>query len=190
MSDYPELAAREPNQGHLALAELERRGILLAIVTQNIDGLHQKAGNSPNRAFELHGNAHELRCVENGHIWPAAHIRDRLLAGEDDPHCELCGSILRTGTILFGEPLPQVALQAAVRVSQMCDVMLVVGSSLVVNPAARLPVIAREHGASVIMINRTPTPLDGIADVHILGEAGVILSEIVRQLDAERSPSP
>lgn len=187
LADYPGLAAREPNAGHRALMTLEERGILLAIITQNIDGLHQKAGNTPARVLELHGNVRELRCVENGHIWTADHVRDRLVAGEDDPRCEICGSILRTGTVLFGDPLPQQTLQAAVRVSQLCDVMLVVGSSLVVNPAARLPRIAREHGASLIVINRTPTPLDGEADVLIEGEAGPTLASIVTRLDAVRS---
>ena len=185
LEDYPGLAAREPNEGHRVLVDLEERGILLAIVTQNIDGLHQKAGNTPGRVLELHGNAHVLRCVENGHTWPAEQIRQRLLDGERDPHCALCGSILRTGTVLFGDPLPESALRAAIRVSQLCDVMLVIGSSLVVNPAARLPVIAREHGASLIVINRTSTPIDAMADVHLEAEAGPTLSAIMRRLDAK-----
>ena len=186
INDYPELAAREPNAGHLALADLETRGTLLAIVTQNIDGLHQKAGNSPERVLELHGNAHVLRCVDHGHRWEAADIRARVLAGDEDPHCEICGSVLRTGTVLFGEPLPPAALAAALRVSQVCDVMVVVGSSLVVNPAARLPVIARERGASLIVINRTPTPVDRLADIHIPADAGPTLRAIVQRLDAVR----
>ena len=181
--DYPNLAAREPNTGHRALVELESRGNLLAIITQNIDGLHQKAGNSPDRVIELHGNAHTLRCVNCGRTWSADHIQSRLLAGEDDPRCDVCGGILRSGTVLFGEPLPKKALDAAVAASNASDVMVIVGSSLVVNPAAQLPVIARKRGASLIVINRTTTQIDALADVHILGEAGPTLSEIVHRLD-------
>jgi NAD-dependent deacetylase len=186
LTDYPKLAAREPNAGHRALVELERRGTLLAVVTQNIDGLHQKAGTSPDRVIELHGSAHRVRCVEHDHLWPAETIQERLRAGEEDPRCEICGSILRSGTVLFGEPLPREALDKAVSASNACDVMLVVGSSLVVNPAARLPEIARRRGASVIMLNRTETPLDGIADVQILGEAGPTLSDVISRLDSGR----
>ena len=184
--DYPKLAAREPNAGHIALADLERRGTLLAIVTQNIDGLHQKAGNSERRVIELHGNAHLLRCVVCGTVFRAEEIQRRLEAGETEPACAVCGGILRSGTVLFGDPLPQDSLVTSVAVAKACDVMIVVGSSLVVNPAARLPEIARQTGASLIVINRTETPVDHLADVHILGEAGPTLSEIVRRLDTGR----
>lgn len=184
LTDYPRLADRRPNFGHQALVELERRGILLSVITQNIDGLHQKAGNSRERVIELHGNAHQLRCASCGRLWAADHIHQRLLDGEVDPHCEVCGGILRSGTVLFGEPLPRAALDAAVTAANSCDVFLVVGSSLVVNPAARLPQMARARGASVIMINRTPTAIDRLADVHILGEAGPTLSEVVSRLDS------
>ena len=183
LTDYPMLAARQPNAGHRALVDLEERGVLLAIITQNIDGLHYKAGNSPERMIELHGNAHVLRCVDCGLVWPAEDIQERLKAGEEDPRCQVCGGILRSGTVLFGDPLPRQELDKAVAVANACDVMLVVGSSLVVNPAAKLPTIARSRGASVIMLNRTVTALDHLADVHILGEAGPNLSELIRCLD-------
>ena len=186
LSDYPTLAAREPNAGHRALVDLERRGTLLAIITQNIDGLHQKAGNSPERVVELHGNAHVLRCVDCGRTWDGDHVQQRLLNGEDDPRCEVCGGILRSGTVLFGDPLPEVSLDKAVLVSNACDVMLIVGSSLVVNPAARLPEIARRRGASLIMLNRTETAVDRLADVHILGEAGPTLRDLIGRLDSGR----
>jgi NAD-dependent deacetylase len=184
LAEYPGLAARDPNDGHRALVELERRGTLLAVITQNIDGLHQKAGNSPERVIELHGNAHHLRCVDCGRTWPAESIHARLLAGEEDPRCEVCGGVLRSGTVLFGDPLPKEALDRAVAVSSACDVMVIVGSSLVVNPAARLPRIARERGASLIILNRTETMLDSLADVHILGEAGPTLSDLINRLDS------
>lgn len=182
--EYPQLAAREPNAGHWALVELERRGTLLAVITQNIDGLHQKAGNSPERVIELHGSAHLLRCVDCGRTWPAEQIRERLLAGEEDPRCEACGGILRSGTVLFGDPVPKEALDRAVAVAKDCDIMLIVGSSLVVNPAARLPAMARRNGASLIILNRTETAHDRMADVHILGEAGPTLSDLISRLDS------
>jgi NAD-dependent deacetylase len=111
-------------------------------------------------------------------------IHERLVAGEEDPHCEVCGGVLRSGTVLFGDPLPPEALDKAVAASSACDVMLIVGSSLVVNPAARLPRIARDRGASLIILNRTDTALDALADVHILGEAGPTLSDLIGRLDS------
>jgi NAD-dependent deacetylase len=186
LTDYPSLVAREPNAGHRALVELERRGVLLAIITQNIDGLHQKAGNSPERVIELHGSAHRIRCVDCGRFWPSDEVQERLRNGEEDPRCPVCGGILRSGTVLFGESLPKAEIEKAVAVSNACDVMLVVGSSLVVNPAAQLPEIARRRGASLIMINRTETPLYHLADVRILGEAGPTLSDVIGRLDTGR----
>jgi NAD-dependent deacetylase len=179
---YPEMMAREPNAGHLALAELEARGFLLAIITQNIDGLHQKAGNDPERVIELHGSTHVLRCLSCGRSWDGASIQRRLEAGEVDPRCEVCGGVLRTGTILFGESLPDQTLRTAHAAARATDVMIVVGSSLVVNPAARLPAIARERGARLVIINQSTTPLDELADVRIFGAAGEALRGIVDRL--------
>jgi NAD-dependent deacetylase len=176
---YPEMLAREPNAGHLALADLEARGYLLAIITQNIDGLHQKAGNDPERVIELHGSTHILRCLSCGRSWDGESIQRRLEAGEEDPRCEVCGGVLRTGTVLFGEALPDQALRTAHAAARATDVMIVVGSSLVVNPAARLPVIARERGAKLVIINQSTTPLDELADVRIHGSAGEVLQAIV-----------
>lgn len=182
---YPEMLAREPNAGHLAIADLEAMGLLLAIVTQNIDGLHQKAGNDPERVIELHGSTHTLRCLSCGRIWDGQDIQRRLEAGETDPRCEVCGGILRTGTILFGEALPQQALKTAMAVSRAADLMIVIGSSLVVNPAARLPAIARDHGARLVIVNQSATPLDELADVLIQGGAGDALSGIVARVRNE-----
>jgi NAD-dependent deacetylase len=173
---YPEMLAKQPNRGHMAIANLERDGKLLAIITQNIDGLHQKAGNSPERVIELHGSTHRLRCQNCGREYDGEAIQARLDAGEADPRCVVCGGPLRPSTILFGESLPPDALRAAVAVAQAADVMLVVGSSLAVNPAARLPQIARKEGAKIVIVNRTPTPLDRIADLRILADAGSTLS--------------
>jgi NAD-dependent deacetylase len=180
---YPALAARVPNGGHLALVELERLGLLGAVITQNIDGLHQKAGNSPDIVFELHGSSHLVHCTNCRSVFRTVDIWARLNAGEEIPACEVCGGILRTGTVLFGEPLPKPALDASVRAAQWCDLMLVIGSSLVVNPAARLPVLAKERGAALAILNRTTTPLDNLADVAVLGEATPALEALVEDIN-------
>lgn len=182
---YPEMLARVPNAGHEALARFEAAGRLLAIVTQNIDGLHQKAGNSDDRVIELHGATHLLRCTQCDRIWSGLEIQRRLEAGEEDPRCLACGGVLRTGTVLFGEPLPERALRQAHAVAKTTDLMLVVGSSLVVNPAARLPALAKEHGARLVIVNLSPTPLDDIADIRIEAGAGEVLSGVARRVFAE-----
>jgi NAD-dependent deacetylase len=176
---YPEMSARQPNPGHLAIADLEREGRLLAVITQNIDGLHQRAGVSAERVVELHGTTHVVRCMSCAARYDADAIQERLAAGEQDPRCTACSGPLRSGTVLFGEALPKDALEAAVAACRACDLMLVVGTSLVVNPAARLPLIAREQGARLAIVNREETKLDHHADVHILGEAGPTLSAMV-----------
>jgi NAD-dependent deacetylase len=183
---YPTMLAREPNDGHRALARFERAGKLLAIVTQNIDGLHQKAGNQADRVIELHGSSHRIRCVSCGRVYDGSAIQARLDAGEEDPRCEVCGGILRSATILFGEALPKQALHTAFAVAQHTDLMLVVGSSLVVNPAARLPVIARERGAGLVIINREPTPLDDLADVRVTADAGPTLRLLADRVLGDR----
>lgn len=182
--DYPTLAARQPNGAHLALAALEGAGLLSAVITQNIDGLHQRAGNDPDRVFELHGTSHRIRCVSCGRAWAADAIQRRLEAGEAEPRCAVCGGILRSATILFGEPLDRATLDRAVAAASACDLMLVIGSSLVVNPAARLPLVAKRNGAALAIVNRTPTPLDAIADVHVLGEATPVLEAFAATLIA------
>ncbi|MGI8478097.1 MAG: SIR2 family NAD-dependent protein deacylase [Thermomicrobiales bacterium] len=181
---YPDLAAKTPNSGHLALAAMERAGVLQAVITQNIDGLHQKAGNDPARVIELHGSAHRVRCLACGRIFDAWSIWRRQRSGEIEPSCEVCGGALRSATVLFGEPLPKAALDVALRAAQACDLMLVVGSSLVVNPAARLPVIAKRQGAALAIINRTATPLDALADAHVSGDAGPVLSDLAAAVAA------
>jgi NAD-dependent deacetylase len=170
--DYPTLAAREPNAGHRALVTLEQRGLLLGVITQNIDGLHQKAGSDPGRVVELHGTSHRIRCMTCGRDYPAMDIQGRLEAGEAEPSCPFCGGILRSATVLFGEALPTAALETAIGLARACDLMLVVGSSLIVNPAAHLPRIAKQCGATLAIVNRTETPLDGIADLAIRADAG------------------
>ena len=183
--NYPELAARQPNGGHLALAEMERLGVLGAVITQNIDGLHQKAGNSPEHVFELHGASRRVRCINCGTVFGTSAVWRRLEAGEEIPACEVCGGILRTGTVLFGEPLPKPALDASVRAARWCDLMIVIGSSLVVNPAARLPALAKQSGGALAIVNRTPTPLDQLADVVVVGEATPALQAVAGALASQ-----
>lgn len=179
---YPDMLARVPNAGHEAVAEFEAGGKLLAVITQNIDGLHQKAGNSADRVIELHGSTHVIRCTQCGREYTGIEIQQRLDAGEEDPRCPVCGGVLRSGTVLFGEALPQAALRTAHAVARATDLMLVVGSSLVVNPAARLPVIARDNGARLVIINQSPTPIDDLADIRIEAGAGDVLRGIANRV--------
>jgi NAD-dependent deacetylase len=174
--------AAKPNAGHLAVAELVRRGKVTHVITQNIDGLHQKAGNSADRVIELHGTTHDIVCMKSGHRFTGEEIQIRLEAGEEDPHCPICGGVLRTSTILFGEALPKTALERALALSQHTDLMLVVGTSLVVNPAARLPLIATRAGARVAIINRESTPLDDLVDLVARGDAGPLLNGLADAL--------
>lgn len=186
---FPFMQSREPNEGHLAIADLGSCGHILAVITQNIDGLHQRAGTDPGRVVELHGSSHELRCLDCGQVMTGDEIQRRLESGDPDPRCDNCGGPLRDGTILFGEALPQRALQLASQVSMLADVMIVVGSSLVVNPAARLPRITHERGGKLIVINRDPTPVDDIADIVSHSEAGPTLSAIAKRVAELQSES-
>jgi NAD-dependent deacetylase len=179
---YPFMQSREPNEGHHSIARLEDAGKVLAVITQNIDSLHQKAGTHPERVIELHGSAHKLRCLNCGHIMDGDVVQKMLEAGDPDPRCEVCGGPLRSGTILFGEALPRQALELAHKVALVTDLMIVVGSSLVVNPAARLPAIAKERGAGLIIINRTATPLDNSADIVVRTEAGPTLAAMTERV--------
>lgn len=176
------LAAR-PNPGHNALAALETSGHLVAIATQNTDGLHQDSGSR--RVIELHGSGRTVECLDCGNREPRRDVQARLEV-EMPPRCGICGGIfLKPTVVLFGEPMPHAAVQQAFALARSADVMLVVGSSLVVYPAAEIPVAAVRSGASLIVINAEPTPLDELASVVIRGKSGEVLPEIVRLL-AER----
>jgi NAD-dependent deacetylase len=170
--------AAHPNPGHIALAGLESSGHLVAIATQNTDGLHQDAGSR--RVIELHGSGRTVQCLDCGNREPRSEVQARLEV-EMPPRCRVCGGIfLKPTVVLFGEPMPQAAVQEAFALAREADVMLVVGSSLVVYPAADIPVAAVRSGARLILINAEPTPLDDLADVVIRGKSGEVLPEIIR----------
>lgn len=177
---YPFMQSREPNTGHRAISNLMSQGKGIAVITQNIDGLHQKSGVPEDRVIELHGSTRKLRCIPHGHIIDGDVIQAQLEQGDPDPRCPECGGILRSDTVLFGESLPKDALEIAARVSAVTDVMVIVGSSLVVYPAAQLPQIAQKRGASLVIIDRAETALDEMADVVIRGEAGEVLSGLAK----------
>lgn len=186
---YAVMADAAPNDGHLALAALERAGYLHGIITQNIDGLHQRAGNDPERIIELHGTTHVIVCTNCGTRFSGAAIQERLAASDEIPVCTVCGGLLRPATILFGEPLADTVWERALAVTREADLLLVVGSSLVVNPAASLPRLAKQLGAAVAIVNRDPTPLDDLANVVVTGEAAAALTALVTGLATVESES-
>jgi NAD-dependent deacetylase len=162
-----------PNNGHIGLAQLEEIGLLKTIITQNIDGLHQMAGNTD--VIEFHGNFAWQRCMKCHTVIPSAQINLSVLP----PRCQ-CGGLLRPDCVFFGEMIPEESLIRSRELAETCDVMLVVGTSAVVQPAAMIPVIARRSGAFIIEINPDPTPLtDEISDIHIRGGAGKVMPELV-----------
>jgi NAD-dependent deacetylase len=179
LETYPVVAIARPNPAHVALAELERRGQLLAIVTQNIDGLHLAAGHAPERVIELHGNAHGVRCLTCDDFAHREVVQQRVLAGEAEPPCRSCGGILKPTTISFGEPMPRRAMARAEAAIREGDMVLVVGSTLVVYPAAGLPELGARMGKPLAIVNMTPTPLDDLATVVIPGKAGQFLPPAV-----------
>ncbi|MGY1605817.1 SIR2 family NAD-dependent protein deacylase [Geodermatophilus sp. SYSU D00700] len=156
-----------PNAGHRALADLGRRGRLRALLTQNVDGLHQAAGSAPDRVLELHGTVHAVECLSCGDRTSMDDALARLDAGEPDPACLVCGGILKSATVSFGQALDQRVLDAAVQAAADCDVFLAVGTSLVVYPVAGLVEVAAAHGARVVIVNAEPTPYDGLADLVV-----------------------
>jgi NAD-dependent deacetylase len=165
----------EPNAGHAALVALERRGKLHALVTQNIDGLHQRAGNSPARVIEVHGTVHEAMCMSCAWRGPMPAVLERVRAGEEDPPCQRCGGILKSATISFGQPLEPDVIRRAMRAASEAEVLLAVGSSLQVYPVAGAVPVARDAGARVVILNAEPTPFDAIADAVLARPIGETL---------------
>ena len=172
--DSPVWAA-EPGAGHQALARLEACGKLKTVITQNIDGLHQLAGNSPENVIEIHGTVREVVCLTCSYRAPMTKVLVRLQAGEADPDCPLCGGILKSATISFGQSLVPQDLARAEQAARHSDLLLAVGSSLSVYPVAGLVPLARDCGAQIIIINAMPTDMDPVADAVLLGNIGQVL---------------
>lgn len=169
-----------PNPAHHALAELEEKGLLQAVITQNIDGLHQMAGS--HRVLELHGHMREATCVRCYKVVPAQPLINQFLEDGQMPLCDQCGGVMKPNVILFGEQLPIAVLNAANREAELCDLMLVAGSSLEVSPAANLPFVAYQHGAKLIIVNYQDTYLDAQAAVVIHADVAKVLPRIVEKV--------
>jgi NAD-dependent deacetylase len=172
----------EPNAAHRAVAELERSGVPVRVITQNVDGLHQSAGLPARKVLELHGSAHGVvctRCHARGSMEDAL---ARVEAGEDDPPCRACGGILKSATVMFGEPLDPVVLAQASAISKACTLFIAVGSSLQVHPAAGLVGVAADHGARLVIVNAEPTPYDDRADQLVRDPIGTALPALLRSL--------
>ncbi len=168
-----------PNPAHYALADLYNLGKLTAVITQNIDGLHQDAGLSEDKVIEIHGTTREVYCLYCGRRGPAEEIRERIRSeGIEVPYCTDCGGILKPATISFGQAMPEQEMRASERLAREADLMLTIGSTLVVQPAALMPMITKEGGGRVIIINLTETGGDGYADMIIRGKAGEIMSAL------------
>jgi len=167
----------KPNAAHYALAELEKRGKLIGVITQNIDNLHQSAGSK--RVIELHGNYLRAYCMSCGKVYVGEAVHRRVANGEIPPRCDECRGVLKSESILFGEPLPEKAMSEAIELCRQTDLMLVVGTSLAVYPAAYLPQLAKDSGAKVIIINLHGENRDGVADIVLKGRASIILPKLV-----------
>jgi len=178
--DTPHLSA-EPNAGHHALVALERRGKLDTLITQNVDGLHIKAGASPQRVIEIHGHTREVVCLECGERAAMERALARVRAGEDDPPCRSCGGILKAATISFGQALVADDLMRAQTAARHCDLMLAVGSTLSVFPIAGVVPVAKEAGARVVIVNAEPTAMDDVADAVLRGPISAILPRLVEE---------
>ncbi len=167
-----------PSTGHRVLADLVREGRMQAIITQNIDGLHQAAGVADEHVIEIHGNGTYAKCLDCAARHELAVIRAAFEARGHAPACDACGGIVKSATISFGQRMPEEEMRRAEALARDCDLFLVAGSSLVVYPAANLPVIARQSGARLVIVNREPTPLDALADIAIRDEIGPVFARL------------
>ncbi len=172
----------EPNAAHQALAALAGSAIDTQVITQNIDGLHQRAGTPAGRVIELHGTMLDVVCTGCGDRTPMAGALERVRAGEPDPPCPRCGGIIKSATVMFGQPLFPGVFERAAMAAARCDLLLAIGSTLTVQPAASLCSIATDAGASLVIVNRDPTPYDGAATAVIREPIGQAVPRIVDQL--------
>jgi NAD-dependent deacetylase len=167
--------AARPSRGHAAIARWVRSGKSPAVITQNIDNLHQASGLAAEEVIELHGNTTYAACLDCGERHELDGIRSHFDKAGESPGCERCGGLLKTATISFGQAMPEAAMRRATTLSRQCDLFVAIGSSLVVHPAAGLPLAAKKQGATLVIVNREATPLDSLADLVLRGEIDAIL---------------
>jgi NAD-dependent deacetylase len=179
---YQGIQQARPNAGHSAIARLDQMGLLEALITQNVDGLHQEAGLADKKIIELHGNTRRIRCMSCRNITATEEIQARLQSGDAAPECE-CGGYLKPDTISFGQAMPVDAVEKATALSHTSDFFLVVGSTLLVQPAAHMPVYAKQNNAFLAIVNLSDTPCDNICDVLIRDKAGKVLQRIVEKVE-------
>jgi len=173
------MRAAEPNRGHRAVAKLVELGTVSSVITQNVDGLHQASGVPDDRIIELHGNTTYATCLSCGQRHELAPIRETFEADQIPPSCETCGGIVKPATISFGQSMPEDEMRRAEIETHGCDLFLAIGSSLVVYPAAGFPVMAKRHGARLVILNREATEQDGHADLVLNSEIGPTLGDAV-----------
>ncbi|MEJ2314894.1 MAG: NAD-dependent protein deacylase [Nitrospirota bacterium] len=179
---FGELSRARPNRAHTAIAQLQAAGKLRCVITQNIDGLHQKGGCPEGSVIELHGTNLRAHCLSCGRAWPYKEIQRRLEAGDLDPRCDGCGGLVKPATVSFGQPMPEEEMRRALECARGSDLMFMIGSSLQVEPAASIPAEAHRAGARLIFINRTPTPWDHIAEVIFRESAAEVMGSLVEAL--------
>jgi NAD-dependent deacetylase len=182
------LRAALPNAAHRAIARLEALGKVHWVITQNIDDLHQKAGSDPGRVLELHGSLRWIRCLDCGRRRPLEAVLRESDAPDEAPDCAFCGGILKPDVVFFGESLPDQTLREATGQAQRCDLLIVIGSSLTVYPAATMPILAKQAGAKLVIINLTATPADPFADLVIHAPAGEVMRRLLGEVEKRVAP--
>ncbi|MGQ9655254.1 MAG: SIR2 family NAD-dependent protein deacylase [Thermodesulfobacteriota bacterium] len=185
---YLSLRHVKPNQAHEAIAELEKLGKLECVITQNVDGLHQMAGNSPEKVIEVHGTFRTVTCLKCGKRYTREVVQGMIDGGVKVPRCDECKGILKDDTIAFGQAMPEKETAEAFRRCEECDLCFVIGSSLVVQPAASMPIVAKQTGAKLVIVNREPTPYDRLADAVLRGSAGAVMTQIIDALRSRIHP--
>jgi NAD-dependent deacetylase len=183
---YEPMKKAQPNLAHLAIAEMEKLGKLDCVITQNIDGLHFKAGNSEEKVIQLHGTAMFVSCLSCGKRYDREVIQERIQKGVKAPCCDDCGGPLKPATISFGQSMPEREMEEAYDHSSSSDLFIAIGSSLSVQPAASMPLVAKRNGAKLVIINRDPTPYDSMADIVIHGQAGAVMASILKKVEEKK----
>ena len=185
---YHDLVNARPNAAHRALVTLYNRGLLAAVITQNIDNLHQKAGLPEDTVIELHGNTLRVRCMQCDAVYPLNEVQQRIEAGDVAPECE-CGGYLKPDTISFGQAMPVDEVERATALACSCDLLLVIGSTLLVQPAALMPQYAKQNGAFLAILNLSSTPCDDSCDLLIREKAGEVMPQLLQHLALEHNKS-